>query len=163
MLNYCGTAFSRVCDSFLWRLDQKQFVLPWLPRPSIDDDALSDQWSLCLELHRLHLHVEIWTSNKLNETRVVLREFDGMSLASSQFLDTFIGLKHMLVLERPNKVINTVINTVIVPNFDLQSEQGSVHHKLVFCCFLNNNFTPCIVLNKICLGHSSDSCFIRSR
>jgi len=128
MLNYRGTAFSRVCDTFLWRLDQKQFVLPWLPRPSsTDGDALSDQWSLCLELHRLHLHVEIWANNKPDGTRVVLREFDGMSLASSQYLDTFIGLKQMLVLERPNK-----LKTVIVPNFNLKTKQGSVHQSLVF-------------------------------
>jgi hypothetical protein len=126
MLNYRGTAFSRVCDSFLWRLDQKQFIIPWLPRPSTDD-ALSDQWSLCLELHRLHLHVEIWTNKKPDETRVLLREFDGLSMASSQFIYTFIGLKHMLILERPNK-----LKTVIVPNFDLQTKKGSVHHKLVF-------------------------------
>ena len=126
MLNYHGAAFTRVCDSFLWRLDQKQFVLPWLPRSSIEAD-LSDQWSLCLELHCLHLNVEIWSCSKPDETRVVFREFDGMSPASSQFIDTFIGLKHMLVLERPNK-----LKTVIVPNFNLKSEQGSSHHKLVF-------------------------------
>ena len=48
-------------------------------------------------------------------------------LASSQYLDTFIGLKQMLVLERPNK-----LKTVIVPNFNLKTKQGSVHHNLVF-------------------------------
>ena len=125
MLNFRGKALSRVCDCFLWRLDQKQFVLPWLPKPTTNE-ALSDQWSLCLELHRLHLHVEIWIGNKPEGTRIALREFDNMSVSASQFLYTFIGLKHMLVLERPNK-----LKTVIVPNLNLKTKRGSVHHKLV--------------------------------
>ena len=79
MLNFHGAALSRVWDSFLWRLDEKKHVLPWLPITSDEDDALSDQWSLCLHLHRLHLHVEIWNSQE--DIQIVLREFDNMSVS----------------------------------------------------------------------------------
>jgi len=125
MLNFNGSILPRLFNSFLWRLDQKQFVLPWLPLRASDDPTLNDQWSLCVELHRLHLHVEIWTTPE--GTRVVLREFDNMTVSPSQFLDTFVGLQHMLVLERPNK-----LETIIVPNLNLQTKRGSAHHQLVF-------------------------------
>ena len=137
MLNFNGSILSRICESFLWRIDQKQFVFPWLPLHVSDDPALSDQWSLCLELHRLHLHVEIWKSE---ETRIILREFDNMIVSPTQFLDTFVGLKHMLVLERPNK-----LRTVIVPHLNLKTERISakaLHHQLVPVSFELNKVIP---------------------
>ena len=137
MLNFSGSILSRVCESFLWRLDQKQFVLPWLPLRTSDDSAISDKWSLCLELHRLHLHVEICTSE---ETRIVLREFDNMIVLPSQFLDTFVGLTHMLVLKRPNK-----LRTVIVPHLNFKTKRISAeapHHQLVPESFDLNEVLP---------------------
>ena len=62
MLNFNGSILPRLFDLFLWRLDEKQFVLPWLPLRASDEPTYNDQWSLCVELHRLHLHVEIWTT-----------------------------------------------------------------------------------------------------
>ena len=152
MLNFRGVALSHLFTSLLWRLDEKKYLLPWLPRPS-DDDDLSDKWSLCIELHRLHLHAEIWNGQS-EGTRIVLREFDTMSVSSSQFLETFVGLKHMLVLERDQ------MRTVIVPNFNLKTERSSVHHKLV--CYYHHAYYYFFRLDSIIISFLiSGTCFVR--
>ena len=48
-----------------------------------------------------------------------------MTVSVDQFLGTFIGLEHLLVLERPNG-----IRTVIVPHLDYQTELAGPHLKL---------------------------------
>lgn len=101
----------------------RNHVIPWLPAPP-------SEFNLCIELHRLHLHVEIRTGVS-GDTRIVLREFDNMQVSQFQSLDTFIGLKHLLVLERPNKKMRTVI----VPHFNaFKTERNTAadrHHQLV--------------------------------
>jgi len=121
LLNYRGQAFDTVFKSFLWRLDDRSFIVPFLPRQSEPEDA--DQWTLCLRLHRLHQHVEIHCSE--DSVKVQVREFENMSVSADQFLGTFIGLEHLLVLERPNG-----IRTVIVPHLDYTTELVGPHLKL---------------------------------
>ena len=153
MLNFSGPVLSNICDSFLWRLEQKPYVIPWLPAPQSDLNSSPDQWSLCIELHRLHLHIEIRTGVS-EGTRIVLREFDNMHVSPFQSLDTFIGLKHLLVLERPSKKMRTVI----VPHFNaFKTEQkyaASRHHQLVPADPLDlNQEIPFFAFDEDCFIH----------
>jgi hypothetical protein len=102
-------------------LDDKSFIVPFLPRQSEPEDA--DQWALCLRLHRLHQHVEIHCSE--GSVKVQVREFENMAVSADQFLGTFIGLEHLLVLERPNG-----IRTIIVPHLNYTTELIGPHLKL---------------------------------
>jgi hypothetical protein len=121
LLNFRGDAFDRVFKSFLWRLDERSFIVPFLPRQSEPEGA--DQWALCLRVHRLHQHVEIYC--KESSVKVQVREFENMTVSADQFLGTFIGLEHLLVLERPNG-----IRTIIVPHVDYTTELVGPHMKL---------------------------------
>ena len=122
LLNFCSHAFDAIFKAFVWRLDIKSFVIPYLPKRL--DPSDSDEWSLCLHLHRLHQHIEMFIEN--DNVKFQIREFDNMVVSSNQFLGTLVGLDHLLVLERRNG-----IRTVIVPHLSFRTDLNEHHLKVI--------------------------------
>jgi len=130
MLNVTGVTFDHIYRTVGWRLDQKRYIEPYWPTVTKKDhEELADNWSVCLNYPRLHLHMEICIV--LNTIKVTVLEYENMVVSPSQYFGSFIRLKQMLVLERPNG-----LRTVIIPHFEFQAVKRNIHH----CLEVVNNF-----------------------
>ena len=143
MLNFTGKPFDNIYQTVGWRLDQKRFIEPYLPATArIDHQELADNWCVCLYFPRLHLHMEIRiVSEKIS---VTLLEYENMVVSPNQYLGSFIGLKQMLVLERPNG-----LRTAIIPHFAFQAvKKHNSHHYLEIFNKNKDSQAACLVLDS---------------
>jgi len=139
MLNFTGKPFDRIYQLVGWRLDQKCHIEPYWPTTmKKDHEELGDNWSVCLYYPRLHLHMEIRiVSDKIS---ITVLEYENMLVSPSQYLGSLIGLRQMLVLERPNG-----LRTAIIPHFAFQAVKRKCHHSLELghqaACLLDGKYT----------------------